>query len=53
MVGAEDLLEKIASGKFNFSKLICTPSMMSKIGKLGKSLGTERFNAKSETWHSY
>ena len=37
--GSEDLLEKIASGKFNFTKLICTPSMMSKIGKLGKILG--------------
>ena len=37
--GSEDLLDKIASGKFNFSKLICTPSMMSKIGKHGKVLG--------------
>ena len=37
--GSEDLLEKIASGKFNFSKLICTPPMMSKIGKHGKVLG--------------
>ena len=37
--GSEDILEKIASGKFNFSKLICTPSMMSKIGKHGKVLG--------------
>ena len=37
--GSEDLLEKIASGKFNFTKLICTPSMMSKIGKHGKVLG--------------
>ena len=33
------LLEKIASGKFNFTKLICTPAMMSKIGKHGKVLG--------------
>ena len=37
--GSEDLLEKIASGKFNFTKLICTPGMMSKIGKHGKILG--------------
>ena len=37
--GSEDLLEKIATGKFNFTKLICTPSMMSKIGKHGKVLG--------------
>ena len=39
MVGSDDLIEKIAAGKFNFSKLICTPAMMSKIGKHGKVLG--------------
>ena len=39
IVGSEDLLEKIASKKFSFTKLICTPSMMSKIGKHGKVLG--------------
>jgi len=39
IVGSDDLLEKIASGKFNFNKLICTPGMMSKIGKHGKILG--------------
>ena len=38
-VGSEDLIEKISSGKFNFTKLICTPAMMSKIGKHGKVLG--------------
>jgi large subunit ribosomal protein L1 len=38
-VGSDDLIEKIASGKFNFTKLICTPAMMSKIGKHGKVLG--------------
>ena len=37
--GSEDLIEKIASSKFDFTKLICTPSMMSKIGKHGKVLG--------------
>jgi len=37
--GSEDLLEKIASGKFNFTKLICTTAMMAKIGKHGKVLG--------------
>ena len=35
----DDLIEKISSGKFNFTKLICTPSMMAKIGKHGKVLG--------------
>ena len=39
IAGSEDLLEKIGSGKFNFTKLICTPGMMSKIGKFGKILG--------------
>ncbi len=39
IAGADDLLEKIAAGKFDFTKLICTPGMMSKIGKHGKVLG--------------
>ena len=39
IVGSDDLLEKIASGKFEFTKLICTPAMMGKIGKYGKVLG--------------
>ena len=39
LVGSDDLIEKIASGKFNFTKLICTPGMMGKIGKHGKVLG--------------
>ncbi len=39
VVGSEDLLKKISDKDINFDKLICTPSMMSKIGKLGKILG--------------
>ena len=39
LVGSDDLIEKIAAGKFDFTKLICTPSMMGKIGKHGKVLG--------------
>ena len=39
IAGSDDLLEKISSGKFNFTKLICTPVMMGKIGKHGKVLG--------------
>jgi len=37
--GSDDLIKNISSGKVNFDKLICTPSMMSKMGKLGKILG--------------
>ena len=39
LVGSEDLIDQISSGKLNFSKLICTPGMMGKIGKHGKVLG--------------
>ena len=39
IAGSDDLIEKIASGKFDFDKLICTPAMMGKIGKHGKVLG--------------
>ena len=36
VVGSDDLIEKIAAGKLNFTKLLCTPAMMGKIGKHGK-----------------
>ena len=39
VVGSDDLIEQIAAKKFNFTKLICTPAMMGKIGKHGKVLG--------------
>ena len=39
VAGSQDLLDKMSSGELNFDKLICTPGMMSKIGKLGKILG--------------
>ncbi len=39
LYGSDDLIEKISNGKLDFNKLICTPSMMSKIGKHGKVLG--------------
>jgi len=39
MFGAETLINDITAGKINFDKLIATPAMMSKMGKLGKILG--------------
>ena len=39
LVGADELVEKIKNGNLNFEKLICTPSMMIKLSKLGKVLG--------------
>ena len=39
VVGGDDFIDKIKSGEINFEKLICTPSMMIKLSKLGKILG--------------
>ena len=39
VVGGDDLVNKIKDGNLNFEKLICTPSMMIKLSKLGKVLG--------------
>ena len=39
MVGSSDLIEIISQGKIDFEKLICTPSMMAKLSKVGKVLG--------------
>ncbi len=39
IVGGDDFIEKIKSGEMNFEKLICTPSMMIKLSRLGKILG--------------
>tara|TARA_B100000029_G_scaffold65396_1_gene58414 strand:+ start:464 stop:1147 length:684 start_codon:yes stop_codon:yes gene_type:complete len=39
LFGSEKLVSDISSGKINFDKLIATPGMMSKMGKLGKILG--------------
>ena len=39
ITGSEEFIEKIKAGELNFEKLICTPSMMIKLSKLGKILG--------------
>ena len=39
LVGGDDFIDKIKDGEMNFEKLICTPSMMVKLSKLGKILG--------------
>ena len=39
ITGSDNLVNEILAGKINFDKLIATPGMMSKMGKLGKILG--------------
>jgi len=39
IVGSDEFIEKIKGGEMDFEKLICTPSMMIKLSKLGKVLG--------------
>ncbi len=39
VVGAEDLMETIQSGKIEFDRCIATPDMMGVVGRLGKVLG--------------
>ena len=39
IVGAEDLMEAVQSGKIDFDRCIATPDMMPLVGRLGKVLG--------------
>ena len=39
IVGAEDLMEQVQSGKIDFDRCIATPDMMPIVGRLGKVLG--------------
>ena len=39
VIGSADFINNISAGKINFEKLVSTPKMMVKLGKLGKILG--------------
>ena len=51
IVGAEDLVATIQSGKIEFDRVIATPDMMPLVGRLGKILGPAQPDAKPQGRH--
>ena len=47
--GAEDIIEKIAGGWFEFDTLIATPDMMAPLGKLGSDSGLKGLMLNTKT----
>jgi ribosomal protein L1 len=52
-VGLEEYIDKINSGWTDVDVIIATPSVMPKIGRLGRVSRSSKLNAKSKIWHSY
>ena len=44
-VGGDDLIQKIQGGWLDFDRMIASPDMMGKIGRIGRVLRTSWFNA--------
>lgn len=48
-VGADDLVEKVSGGFFEFDVVIAHPELMGKVGRLGKDLGTRKLMPNPKT----